>query len=137
MVETWLVLSIVTLIIWGMWGFLIKLALNYLEWKQVFIISGITSTIIYLILFLIWRPSISFKNMGTLYSILIGLTILGSITFYSAISRGKVSVVVPLTALYPIISTILAFIILQEKISLFQGLGIFLAIGSIILLSLS
>jgi len=59
----------------------------------------------------------------------------GYIFFVKALEHGKASVVIPLTALYPAVTAIIALIILREKISLYQGIGIVLAIAAAILLS--
>jgi transporter family protein len=86
---------------------------------------------------LIYRPVIDFKNAGFIYALLVGATLVGGLyTFYMALSSGKASIVVPLTALYPIVTVVLSFLILKESITLTQGLGVVLAIVSIILLSM-
>jgi len=136
MAETWFVLSVITLLLWGIWGLLEKIALNTLSWQQTFIIAsfGIISTV--LIFFLFTRPQISISQ-GFYYAVLGGLIGgLGVILFYYALSQGKASVVIPLTALYPVVTVILSFLILQEKITLVQGVGILFALASIFLLSL-
>jgi len=51
------------------------------------------------------------------------------------VSKGKASVVIPFTALYPLITIILSFTILKETITAQQGMGIVLALISMILLA--
>ena len=136
MVETWLVLSLITLVVWGFFGFLSKIALNHLDWRQVYVISGLSSAVLVVVVSLFLRPSIDFKNTGTMLAMLAGLTSIGALTFFFALSQGKTSIIIPLTALYPTVAVVLGFLILQEKINLFQGLGIILAIVSVFLLSL-
>jgi len=48
---------------------------------------------------------------------------------------GKASIVVPLTALYPLVVVLTAPIILHESISFFQGLGVISALIAVVLLS--
>ncbi len=59
----------------------------------------------------------------------------GYLFFVKALEQGKASIVIPLTALYPAITAIIALVVLREKISFYQGIGILLAIVASILLS--
>ena len=52
----------------------------------------------------------------------------GAISFFLALQHGRASLVVPLSALYPVITIILSLLILNERPSFLQGLGIALAI---------
>jgi transporter family protein len=137
MAQDWLIFSLISLFMWGLWGIFGKMATSYgLDWKQITVVSAITSMPIILLIYLIFRPSIDFKNPGIPYALLTGMTIIGSFTFYMALSQGKASVVVPLTALYPVITALLAFLLLKESITYTQVFGILLAVLSISLLSL-
>ena len=60
----------------------------------------------------------------------------GYLFFVKALEQGKASIVIPLTALYPAITAIIALIVLREKISVYQGIGILLAVAASILLSM-
>ena len=59
----------------------------------------------------------------------------GSLCFLYAASRGPISLVAVLSALYPIIAIVLAVLFLNEAITIKQGLGIVLGIGAMILLT--
>ena len=61
---------------------------------------------------------------------------LAALFFYWALARGKASVVVPLTALFPVVTLALAFLILRERLSLKQSIGVGLAFIAIFLFSL-
>jgi transporter family protein len=61
---------------------------------------------------------------------------LGLLFYYMALEKGEVSIVVPLTAIYPIVSVLLGCIILKEKPSTLQWIGVFLVVaGAVLLLS--
>ena len=49
-------------------------------------------------------------------------------------SRGKASVVITMTALYPLVTILLSFIFLRETIAIKQGIGIMLALLAMLLL---
>jgi transporter family protein len=55
--------------------------------------------------------------------------------FFYAAHLGKISIVIMLTALYPIVTLLLSFIFLQEAISIKQSLGVLLAVLAIIFLA--
>jgi transporter family protein len=60
----------------------------------------------------------------------------GNIAFFHALTiGGQASIVVPATALFPVVTVILAVTVLRERISLLQWLGLGLALGAIYLLS--
>jgi len=48
----------------------------------------------------------------------------GYVLFMEALETGKASIVVPLTALYPAVTVILALLFLGEKLSTTQAVGI-------------
>jgi transporter family protein len=62
--------------------------------------------------------------------------VIGTILFFFTLSKTKASILVPLTALYPVITVILSLIFLKEKVTLVQGIGIVLAIIASVLLSI-
>jgi transporter family protein len=48
----------------------------------------------------------------------------GFLAFFAAIEKGKVSTVIAMSSLYPVITIVLSILFLQEKISTREGLGI-------------
>ncbi len=133
----WFIFGIFALVTYGLWGFFSKLATNYIDPKSILIYGALGSLIIGIIVlsFLGFKPEIHIK--GIIFGGLAGITItLGTLFFLSALSKGKVSVVVPMTALYPLITIILSFLLLNEQITIKQGIGIILAIIAMILFSI-
>lgn len=135
--DSWIPYTIAALVLWGLWSFLPKLSAQYISPKSGLVFQTIGVMIITLAVLI----SIKFKpdvhRLGIVYAILTGIIGgLAVLSFWMAISRGKVATVIPITALYPAISVLLAIIILQEPITLKQGLGIVLACISVILLTL-
>ena len=62
---------------------------------------------------------------------------LGNIAFFYALYKGgKVSVVAPVTALFPIVTVLLAMAFLRERLNRLQKVGFALALGAIYLLSM-
>ena len=134
--NEWFIFAIIALILWGLWAFFPKLATQYICPKSVLVFSAIGTIIIaIIILYLIgFKPEIHTK--GIIFAIIAGLAgALGALFFFFALSKGKASVVVTMTALYPLITIMLCFLILKEPITLKQGIGMIFALIAIILLS--
>ncbi len=132
----WFTFSIATIVLWGVWGLLAKILLKTIDWQQFFVVSEIGALVIAIAAFLYFKPAVS-MNQTFLYAVAAGaIGVLGSLALYLALSTGKASVVVPLTALYPVVTVLLSFVVLQEKVTLFQGAGIFFALVSMFLISL-
>ncbi len=135
--NDWLFFAIIALLLWGLWGLFPKIASNYIGPKSVWIYEGIgVAVLAAIVLFSIgFKPEVHTK--GIVFGILGGFAgAVGGLFFLYALSRGKASIVVPLTALYPLITVLLASVILKEPITLKQGIGIALALAAMVLLSL-
>jgi transporter family protein len=132
----WFHLSLVTLVLWGFWGFLGKIVLDNVNWKSVFFYSIVAQMFLIIIFYAFTKPSLAF-NTQTCYAMLLGI-IGGAATmaFYYALEQGKASIVVPLTAMYPLVTVILAALVLREKPSPTQGIGVLLAIVAVVLISI-
>ena len=133
----WLVLSIITIITWGLVGFFVKLASNYSHWTEMYIVSNIAVFVISLLIYISQRPSINVASLGFNYAMIAGIVMsLSTITFYLAIQAGKAAIVIPLTSLYPVVTVALSYLILHEEISPTKGLGIILALVALVLIAL-
>jgi len=134
--NSWVIFAILALLVWGFWGFFPKLATNYISPKSVLVYEVIGAIIVGMaVLFLInFKPEVNAK--GITFAILTGIAgTLGALFFIFAVSRGETSVVVTTTALYPLITIILAFLILKEPITIKQGVGMIFAFAAMMLLS--
>lgn len=135
--SEWVIMSIFTMLMWGVWGLLGKMATSLADWREVYIMAGLGSLIVYFLFYAAFRPTIGFHNLGPAFAFLAGVTgVAGAIVYYLALSRGEAAVVVPLTALYPVVTVILSTLFLREQVTLTQGAGITLAIVALVLVSL-
>jgi len=133
----WLVASVIALICWGVWGVLVKQASKYYGWPQILVVSSIATVAASLTIFLVIKPNITLSSPGFSYSLLAGLlSAIALLGFYSALEGGKATIVVPLTALYPIVTVLLSFLVLSERISATKAVGVILALVAILLLSI-
>ncbi|MCP4221428.1 MAG: EamA family transporter [bacterium] len=71
-----------------------------------------------------------------IYSLIIGLIICaGTLLSLIALKAGNASVIVPIIRMGFVITAICAFLFLKEKLTFQKGMGIFLAVVSLLLLS--
>ena len=136
--QFWLIPAVLSVAFWGLWGFFGKLSSGGLPPRSVLFIESLVG----LLIAACWMAANGFKFEATaakapLYAILTGIALgFGQMFFFVALSRGKASIVILMTALYPLVTIALSFLFLKEGVTWTQGLGIALALAAIPLLSL-
>jgi len=132
----WFVWSLITLFLWGIWGIFLKMSTTQLDWKQFAILETIGVLIPISAIYLVYRPEINWQKTVSQYALIAGLVVgIAGITYYLANASGKLSLVVPITALYPVVTIVFAYFFLHEQITLIQMVGIVLALVAIILMA--
>ncbi len=132
----YIILSIITLLMWGVWGVFEKITTRFYKWYEYYIFSTLIALLISFFLFIFFKKTITFKGEGFIYLLLATLTGgIGFVAFYLALMKGKASIIVPLTSLYPAVTVILAKYFLKEEINFYGILGILFAIIAIFLLT--
>lgn len=134
--TSWFPAALVSLLSFGMWGLFTKLAVLHIDSKSALIYQTLGVAIIGLLMmsFVNFKPATDVK--GFTYALLTGLAYgIGCLFYFIAASKGKIITVVTLTALYPLITILLAFLLLKEVVNLKQWIGIALAFVAIILMS--
>ena len=132
----WLGFSLLALGLWGVWGFLGKVASQHLPAPQVYLlaVSGHLAVVGYLLVGglgpVSWQPGGVGAALGAGLAMAVGLLL-----FFEALARGPATVVVPLTALYPAVAVVLSRIFLQEALTLRHLAGLALALAAVWLLS--
>ncbi|MBI5057330.1 MAG: EamA family transporter [Nitrospirae bacterium] len=135
--DNWFALAFCSLLFWGLWGFFQKLATSYISPRNVYVFAALGTLIIVFFTLLSMNFKMEMHGKGTAYAVLAGLTgAIGGLFFVHSVGRGKASIVITLTALYPVVTILLSFIILKEEITLRQGIGVLLALISMALLSM-
>ena len=129
---------ILTFISWGVGSFIAKLASDKIGVRSVFwdIIGNAPVIIIYGLIAFKLKNLLQADKLGIGLSLLSGVIgSVGAVGFYLLLSRSEASAVVPLTALYPALTVILAIIFLHESLNATKLLGIILSLIAIYLLS--
>jgi transporter family protein len=134
--DTWVFYACVATLCWGVVGLLQKLGTNRVSSRSllVWLVVGFAAMLPALwhdgdVTGLGWRVLL----IGLLGGVANGL---GSWALFEALERGaKASVAVPLTALYPLVTIVLARIFLAETLTFRQWAGIALAVAGGAMLS--
>ena len=83
------------------------------------------------------RGNLDRDRVGITYGLLCGIaTGLGTLGYYAALRDQNASVVTPLTGVFPVLTVVLAFVVLRERLNKMQMGGMLLALASIIILSI-
>ena len=134
--KGWIIPALGTFVFWGLYAFLPKLYAEHLSPRSGIVYQGLGSLLVaILVLFsLNSRPDV--HPQGIVLAVITGvLGSLGALCFLFAVSRGPVSLVAAFTALSPMLTILLAKVILNDPITPRQGLGIVLAIGAMLLVA--
>lgn len=134
--NSWFIWTLLAMVTFGAWGFFPKLAVNYISPQSALIYQVLGGLLVGIVGLAMLKFKPETHPAGILYAALTGITgVLGTLFYYAAASRGQISVVVSLTALYPLITILLAIIFLHETLVLKQVVGLCFAIAAIILLT--
>jgi bacterial/archaeal transporter family protein len=132
----WFYFSLVALGLWGVWGFLSKVAAQQLPSPAVYLlaVTGHLAVIGYLGLTggltLPWHP------VGLTVALAAGICMaFALLSFFKALAGGPATVVVPLTALYPVVTVVMSWALLHETLTPRHLAGIALALVAVWLLS--
>jgi transporter family protein len=134
--EGWIVPASAALVLWGIVGVLQKLGSNRVDASSLLV--WVTAGYIVALPLVLWRSG---KWALSLEALLLGVVAgcvngLGTWLLFRCLERGaKASVAVPLTALYPSVTVILAFVFLSERLSARECLGVALAVCGGVMLS--
>ena len=130
--KYWIIPAFGTVMLWGLWGFIPKLTIRYINPRSALIYEVLGGIIVAIIILFLMKFRLSTHPKGIALALTTGvLGFTGALCFLYAVVKGPVTLVVAVSALYPAISIILAMIFLQEPISLKQGIGVAMALCSI------
>ena len=133
--KSWILPTFVVFVLWGLWAFIPKITIRYIGPKSAIVYEVLGGIIVAIVVLIFLNFKLEFHLKGAMLAGLNGmLGFAGALFFLYAVSRGPISLIAVLTALYPIIAVFLAIFFLGESLTLKQGIGIVLGIGAIGLL---
>lgn len=137
MTQSWLAFTLVSLGLYGLVGIFAKISSGYIDARSMAVTQGLA----YIVISLALLGSLGFKlqvhTVGSPAALLAGLAAgLGTVAVFFAYSRGgQASLVSPMVAMYPLVTIPLSIVVLKEQITIFNGLGIVLALAAVVLFS--
>ncbi len=135
-IPRWLSYALLCILCWGIWAFLSKLGADQMTPMQMQVLFTIGMLPVVLVAVVRLGRRIDTDFLGASYGILNGIfTGLGLLAYFAALARGKASIVSPITALFPLLTVLLAFFLLRERMNRVQMAGLGLALASIFILS--
>ena len=133
---TWILNAAVAIVLWGVCGLFMKLGTNRISARSMVI--WVTVGFVLLVP-LMWRfDSLAGLTSRAIIAGLLGGVVngLGNWAVFTCLEKGaKASVAIPLTALYPLFTVLLATVFLAERPTALQWLGIAMAVAAGAMLS--
>jgi bacterial/archaeal transporter family protein len=140
-IPKWLLWSLLTIVLWGTWGLVSKIASTGVDayMNQLLYTAGLAPLMVFVAITVHREQGkvSANRNSGIFWAFFTGiLGGVGNIAFFQALVKGgKASVVAPVTALFPMVTVLLALMFLKEKLGRTQWLGLALAFAAIYMLS--
>jgi bacterial/archaeal transporter family protein len=137
--PAWLVYSLLTIALWGVWAAVSKVISSEIDatTNQVLFAIGLVP-----VMLVVYRsPRVkggANRRRGIFYAFITGvLGGTGNIAFFrSLMVGGKASIVVPATSLSPVVTVLMGYFVLRERLTASQKVGLVVAMAAIYLLSL-
>jgi bacterial/archaeal transporter family protein len=134
--KPWMLYAGLTLLAWGVWGFFSKLASSHARPRQTLLFQAAGVMAFGFLVLLLERFRIEWSPQGFGWSAAAGfVNFMGFLAFFAAVEKGKVSTVIAMSSLYPVITIVLSMVFLHERISSREGLGIAFALLAGLLLA--
>lgn len=134
--AAWLAFSLMALTFWGIWGVLTKVATLYLPPQAAYLVSILGYLPILGLLLIEGGFKLPWHPTGWGMALAAGVcAALGLLCYYRALAGGMAARVVPLTAMYPVVTVILSFIFLREHVTLRHLAGLAAALVAVWLLA--
>ena len=133
---TVVIYAVLTILMWGLWGFFGKLALERnMPPVSVFLAEVLIS--LFVAAFFVRRALIPPQAKWSMFGLFSGAGLaIGLIFYYLALEHAQANMIVPLTSLYPAVTVVLSYIFLHERLSPLQWVGlVLLLVGAYLLLS--
>lgn len=134
----WLLYTFLTMLLWGGWGLVSKPLSNAMSPWQVQALSslGLLPVLAPLVLSPHFRTG-SNRRRGIVYGFIAGLAgSAGNVACYQAMAAGgKAAAVIPLTSLYPLVTIVLARVVLRERLNPIQLCGIGISLLALFVLN--
>jgi transporter family protein len=129
--PVWVLLSIGALVSWGVSGFLRKQATAHTSPWLIVVFQSLTVMTMATIAVVARGGPVLTTNAVLLALAGGSFQYLANISLAFSLARGPASIVVPVTSMYPVVTLVLAFLLLGETINATQALGLLCSAGAL------
>lgn len=135
----WIIWTLLTVFTWGIWAILFKSIGGGISEAHIQVMSTLGVLPIIAVLLATKDSSTINRPRGILLALGSGIvSCLGNIGFYSVLKGGaKAAAVIPVTALYPVVTVLLAVPLLKERLNRLQVIGVGVSLAAIYLFNVS
>jgi bacterial/archaeal transporter family protein len=136
--KIWLLPAIGAMLVWGLWAFLPKIALQSMQPHSVIFYEAFGNLCVSMPVFIFHLRGKLQKDALAISVISASsvLTVAAIMCYFYALKHGPVAVVVTMTAMYPVVSLFLARIFFKERLNKIQMVAVVMAMLSILLLAI-
>jgi transporter family protein len=117
-------------------GIFTKIATKSIDPKSALVFQAIGSVIVGLGVWVAFKDQIQWQTTGAFWRSQPVVRYVGVTVFFYRRQSRRVTAIVTMTALYPLISILLALVILKEPFGVKQGLGVLCALAALVLFSI-
>ena len=134
----WFWFSVLCVLCWGVWALLSKIGSREIPPETMQFLFTIGTIPVGIALLIVRRFKLEKSPKGISYAVLNGvLSGIGGLTLFAAYhTNGNTSLITASTAMYPMVTVILAVAILRERFGLIQVVGLGFAAVAIVIFSL-
>lgn len=135
--RAWLYYALLCIFWWGVWSFLAKVGSASATPLQLQVLFALGMAPVALLILLRVRLKLDMDVAGAGCGLLSGiLSGLGTLGYYAAMRGQDVSLVAPMAGLFPLLTVVLSFAILRERLNRVQLAGMALALAAMVILSI-
>lgn len=129
--ASWLPWGLLALLTWGLWGLFPKLAVQSMSPESAILYEAIGAALAGVTIAALTATRLEFDASGAIYAGLTGATaILGGWFYLCAAARADITSVVILTAMYPALTVLFAWIFIKEPVGARHLLALALALSA-------
>ncbi len=134
--NEWILPALGTFFLWGLWGLLPKITVRYMSPMSAMVYEAAGGILVAVLALIFLKFNVETNPKGAMMAAITSfIGFLGALCYLYAVSKGPVTLVASFTATYPLVSIILAKVVLDEAVSPKQGLGILMALGGMVLVA--
>ena len=135
--RSWILYAFLLVVFWGIWGAFSALPTQIYSYPNQMVYIIWSFTMLVPCYFSLRKKTFDRRGIAAMYGLLIGLAGAGGqLVLFKALSTGPAYLIFPVVSISPVITVLMALVLLREKVSRFGWIGVVMALISIIMFSI-